>query len=386
VSAPDRSSPTVVAFYLPIFYPVAETAAAGGPGFTGWRLVAQAQPLFPGHDQPRRPADLGFGDLRVAEVRLAQADLARAYGVDAFCYSHYWSLGRRLFERPFAEVLASGEPDFPFCLAWANESWEEIGFTQEYGADDDRAHAEFLAAVFADPRYLRVDGRPVFVVRRPERLADSSSTLGAIRAAAQRRGAGAPLFVGAVSRLDGEDRAVVGPHAVEPGEGLSRAAGFDALLDWPPVAANLERRRRRPRPTRTRFDAKLRNLVQRRRWLPELSIESERQARARSGERATPAGRIASVLVGWDDTPVFGRRGAVLDERSPLLFERELETALARAQRGPSVERLVFLYAWNAWLDGAVLEPDERFGRAYLSSVALARVRLAGLAKGEGGR
>jgi hypothetical protein len=225
VSATDRSRPTVVAHYLPRFYPIPESASAAGPGFTDWRLVAGAPALYPGHDQPRRPADLGYGDLRVAEVRLAQADLARAYGVDAFCYSHHWSLGQRLFERPFAEVLASGEPDFPFCLCWANEALPELDFSQAYSPADDLAHAAFLAEAFADRRYLKVDGRPVLAIRRPEDLADAAATFSAIRAAALRRGAGDPLLVGAVR---------------ERGARELPATGLDALLDWPRAVSSAE--------------------------------------------------------------------------------------------------------------------------------------------------
>jgi hypothetical protein len=372
VSALGSLSPRVVALYFPHFYPGSGSSAAESLEAPGWRLVAQAEALFPGHEQPRRPADLGYGDLRVPEVRLAQADLARAYGVDAFCYYHYWSLGRRLFARPFAEVLAAGEPDFPFCLLWSNASWPELGFTQAYSGADELEHAAFLAEAFADRRYLRVDGRPVFAIRHPDGLAGAPSALEAIRTAARRRGAGDPLFVGAR-----------GPSSAcgTSGDGELRRQGFDALLDWPLPAweasqgvfasadpAGLP-------PSRVDLRAKLRNLFRRRRWLPDLRIEGEIEWRARAAARGIPEDRLTCALVGWDDTPVHGRRGTVLDERSPQLFKRELETALVRSEAAAQAAPLVFIYAWNAWLEGAALEPDERFGRAYLASVAFARLQ-----------
>ena len=166
----------LIAHYLPQFHPIPENDEWWGPGFTEWTNVTKARPLFPGHYQPRLPADLGFYDLRVPEVRERQAQLAREAGIEAFCYWHYWFAGRRILERPFNDVLKSGKPDFPFCLAWANESWQghwhgcerRTLIEQTYpGESDYDAHFQALLPAFRDRSYLRIEDRPLFVVYRP---------------------------------------------------------------------------------------------------------------------------------------------------------------------------------------------------------------------------
>jgi lipopolysaccharide biosynthesis protein len=161
----------IVAFYLPQFHPIPDNNAWWGPGFTEWTNVAKAKPLFPGHLQPHLPADLGFYDLRVPEVREEQAHLARSCSVEAFCYWHYWfGHGRRILERPFEEVRDSGRPDFPFCLTWANQSWTGIWYgnpksvlVKEYpGPEDEEAHFAWALPAFRDPRYMRVGRQAAF--------------------------------------------------------------------------------------------------------------------------------------------------------------------------------------------------------------------------------
>ena len=171
-----------IAFYLPQFHPIPENDEWWGKGFTEWTNVVKAKPLFKGHYQPKLPTELGLYDLRVPEVREQQANLAKEYGIEGFCYWHYWfGNGRRILERPFNEVLESGKPDFPFCLAWANETWtgiwhglnNEILMEQTYpGQDDYIAHFNCLLKAFKDKRYMRVDDKPIFVVYRPNAIPD----------------------------------------------------------------------------------------------------------------------------------------------------------------------------------------------------------------------
>ena len=169
--------------YLPQFHPIPENDEWWGKGFTEWTNVARARPMFRGHVQPRLPGELGFYDLRVEEVREAQADLARRHGITGFCYWHYWFAGRRLLERPFDEVVGSGNPNFPFCLSWANQSWsgvwhgapDRVLIEQTYpGEKDDLEHFSNLRRAFEDPRYIRVAGRPILCIYQPGQLPNAA--------------------------------------------------------------------------------------------------------------------------------------------------------------------------------------------------------------------
>ena len=189
--------PRLIAFHLPQYHPIPENDRWWGTGFTEWTNTAKAKPLFPDHYQPHVPSDLGFYDLRLPESRLAQAELARRYGIEGFCYYEYWFGGKRLLERPFEEILDSKQPDFPFCICWANETWTGIWhgapnrvlIEQTYpGLDDHKAHFASWQRAFNDSRYIKVDGKPVLVIYRPEKLPDAKQVTQFWRTLAQEGG------------------------------------------------------------------------------------------------------------------------------------------------------------------------------------------------------
>lgn len=344
--------PRVVAFHLPQFHPVAENDEWWGKGFTEWTNVAKAKPLFRGHHQPKIPTDLGFYDLRISEVRHQQADLARQYGVTAFCYWHYWFGGRRLLERPVEEILTSGEPNHPFALAWANQTWTGIWHgapgrilvEQTYpGKEDDQAHFQVLLRAFTDPRYLKVGGRPLFYVFRPEQLPDAAAWTARWQAMARAEGLPGLYLVAEVSDLLG-----AGPVFTDV-----RSEGFDAGAYVRIPAA---------RDTRSmlgmRARRKLRGgpeVYRHARDLPKPPLEL-------ADERLHPC-----VYPNWDNTPRSGRRGVVLSQSTPDVFRRHVSQAVARAL--PGEEALLFVKSWNEWAEGNHLEPDDAVGHGWLQAL-----------------
>jgi lipopolysaccharide biosynthesis protein len=343
-----------VSFYLPQFHPVPENDAWWGPGFTEWTNTAKARPLFRGHVQPHLPADLGFYDLRLPEAREAQSDLAQRYGVEAFVYWHYWfGGGRRILERPFAEVLASGAPSVKFCLAWANQTWsgiwhgasDKVLMEQTYpGLDDEIAHFEHLLPAFRDERYLRVDDKPVFYVFRPEELPDAAAFVDRWQAMARAAGLPGLYLVAEVSDLLG-----AGPRYVDVD-----AAGFDAG-----VYMRIPARRTQADILRMRFGRKVLHR-------PEVYPHATDFVPAPAGisERLQPC-----VYPNWDNTPRSGRRGLAVTGSTPELFRRHVTQAVATLTDRPAAERLLWVKSWNEWAEGNHLEPDLEHGHGWLQAL-----------------
>jgi lipopolysaccharide biosynthesis protein len=349
-----------VAFYLPQYHPIPENDEWWGPGFTEWRNVVRARPLFPGHYQPHIPGDLGFYDLRLYDTRKAQTELARAYGISGFCYYHYWFNGRRLLERPFGEVLASGEPDFPFCLCWANEKWTRawdgssghILIDQKYSADDDRRHMRWLATAFEDERYIRVNGKPLFLVYRARHLPDPLGTAVTWREEATQLGVG-EIYLATVEAF-AEDHA-------DP-----RSIGFDASVEFQPDAVNFPLRLGFSPRSAWRFRGSLRPLAKN-------AVYDYKQVIERSLAKPTPEyRRFPCVTPAWDNSPRRATGGArIFHGSTPELYERWL-TDVASVEAAQPEPRFVFINAWNEWAEGNHLEPDLRFGRRYLEATARA--------------
>lgn len=354
----DAAAPTAraraIAFYLPQFHPIPENSEWWGPGFTEWTNAARARPLFHGHQQPHLPADLGFYDLRLPESRAAQSELAIAHGVEAFCYWHYWfGKGSRILERPFTEVLESGSPGISFCLGWANQSWTGIWHAagdkvlreQTYpGAEDDQAHFDALLPAFRDPRYLRVDGKPVFYVFRPEELPNAAEFIERWQAMARAAGLDGLYLVAEVSDLLGRGARYTGVAA----------DGFDSG-----VYVRLPAERTRATTLRMRARRKLGG--------PETYPYSTDPAlwdAVRADPKLQP-----SLYPNWDNTPRSGARGLVLTGSSPDAFAINLEHAVGTLAPRRAQERLLWIKSWNEWAEGNYLEPDLEHGRAWVETL-----------------
>ncbi len=349
-----------IAFHLPQFHPTPENDEWWGPGFTDWINVARARPRFRGHAQPHEPGELGWYDLRVPEVRAAQAELAGAHGIDAFCYYHYWFSGRQLLQRPVDEIVRSGEPDFPFLLCWANEPWtrawdgktSSVLVPQTYSPDDDVAHLRALAEVFADPRYLRIDGRPVFLVYRAFHLPDPVGTTDRWRAEAARLGLG-DLYLCCMQ---------TGPGERHPPATL----GFDAAVQFAPfyALAALGAKDRAARAVERRVGVTTRNARYR-------IVDYDAVVDAHLAVDDVDYTRFPCVSPGFDNSPRRPERGAtIVTGSTPDRYARWLRAAVDRFVPPSPDENLLFVNAWNEWAEGNHLEPDRRWGREYLRAHA----------------
>ena len=354
------SNARVIAFYLPQYHPIPENDEWWGKGFTEWTNAAKARRLFRGHYQPHLPADLGFYDLRVPEARAAQADLAREYGVEAFCYYYYWFAGKRLLERPFNEVLSSGKPDLPFCLCWANATWtgvwhgepNRILVEQTYpGGADEAAHFAELLAAFRDPRYVTVDGKPLYVVHRPLDMPDVRSMTERFRAMAARAGLKGLHLVGVTAHQIWNPKDYGFDALV-----IQRMPALDGSIPWRYPLAKLKARLGNHRLTVRDYADYIGKVI-----TPHASLLQY----------------YPCLFPNWDNTPRSGMNGLVLHGSTPELFRRHVREALIKVRDKPAQQRLVFLKSWNEWAEGNYVEPDLEYGRGYLEAL---RAELAAMA------
>lgn len=350
-----------IAIYLPQFHPIPENDEWWGKGFTEWTNVTKAKPLFKGHYQPHLPADLGFTDLRCSETRIAQAELAREFGIEGFCYFHYWFKGERILEKPIDSVLKSGEPDFPFCLYWANESWsrtwigeeKELLIKQEYSAEDDYIHARFLSRVFQDKRYLTVNNRPVFLVFRPKNLPNASATI--------------TIFKETVLKETGVEPYIIASNSHGGNLKQFLATGFDAMYNNMPALGVL----RLAFNDSFSFVRLFQNIkihgiadgqlkLYKYKTALKLMIDKE----AESFDNIIP-----SVFVGWDNCPRLGKKGIILTHNTPELFTNELLRTKKKLLASENNSNLLFINAWNEWAEGNHLEPDREYGLKFLEAI-----------------
>jgi len=349
----------IIAYYLPQYYPFDENNRWWGEGFTEWTNVGKAKPLYKGHDQPKIPADLGYYDLRMPQVREKQVELAIEAGVTGFCYWHYWfGNGKQLLDFPIKEVLSSGKPDFPFCFGWANESWkakvwniedtsgDKMLIEQLYpGLDDIEAHFFSILPALKDKRYIRIEGKPVFVIYKPLLLPNASE------------------FIKIWNKLAKENNLSDGfffiGHTVNSREKTEiMKFGFDAV--------NIVRtgEHRFNKDVIKKISYKLFKFkILGKPLILNYSFISKYFVQNSDKEEAI----IPTIIPNWDHTPRSGKKGVVFHNSTPTLFKKHVYRVLEIVKN--KKRKVVFLKSWNEWGEGNYMEPDLKNGKQYIKAL-----------------
>lgn len=352
----------VLAYYLPQYHPTPENDSWWGKGFTEWTHVGKANALFPGHNQPRVPADLGYYDLRLPEVREHQAKLAKESGIEGFLYYHYWfGNGKRMLQLPFNEVLSTGKPDFPFALAWANDSWSstmhglkegETLMEQTYPGEEDYInHFNTVLPAFKDPRYITCDNKPIFMVYLPENMPDMTGFIKLWNKLAIENGLEGIYFIAfSLSRY----------NEIETSKFYSEMMnmGFNAVVFenmQPPRTTIPLFKRIALKITRKILQWPLLFYYNDKYQVPKICLERE---------NAYP-----TIIPNWDHTPRSGTRGSVMIGASPEKFQKTIHTTIDKLQSKPIDQRFLFIKSWNEWGEGNYLEPDTMYGHAWLNAL-----------------
>ena len=369
----------VIAFYLPQFHPIPENDKWWGKGFTEWTNVAKAKPLFRGHYQPRIPADLGFYDLRVPEVREQQAQLAREAGIEGFCYWHYWfGNGKQLLERPFNEVLASGKPDFPFCIGWANHSWTnkswEAGTRKQkemtlmemvYSEEEYIKHFYDVLPAFKDKRYITVDGKPLFLVWAPLEIPDSVAFTSLWQKLAIENGLNGIHFVGRQHTIRPHDRTLTNGilRNIPNVAGMLYQQVFDAGFD----AVNPRGDMRAEHYVRSLKDIFFRGVAVRLfKCFPISKCDQREINKFLYSDEERRENVYPTILPNWDRSPRSGRKARIYVNSTPEVFGEQIDTVLDLIKNKKDEHKIIFLRSWNEWAEGNYVEPDLRYGHGYL--------------------
>ena len=348
--APD---PLLIAFYLPQYHPIPENDRFWGKGFTEWRQTPRGLPRYPGHYQPRIPRDLGFYDLMELDALRQQVALAKAAGVGAFACYYYWFNGKRVLERPLDRLIAS-DLEMPFLIIWANENWTRtwdgadasVLLHQDYRQEDEVALVDDLARHFADSRYVRLQGRPLFIIYNPANIPDPKTTIWRWRELIRSRHGVEPLMFMAQT---------FGVRDPEP-------FGLDGAIEFPPhkLSDSLP-----GRPTPDAYSPDFTGRV----------IDYDEFCKASLDEVEQAFALIKTATPSWDNDSRRPNRGLSLEGASPRKYQNWLQALLEKAIAKPVYGRpIVAVNAWNEWAEGAYLEPDVHFGAAYLNATARAMV------------
>ena len=365
-----------IAIHLPQFHPTAENDQWWGKGFTEWTNVTRAQPLFNKHYQPHLPADLGFYDLRLEEARLAQEALAKQYDVYGFCYYHYWFNGKRILNEPVDRKLNNLNEDLPFMLCWANENWtrrwdggdSSLLMEQSYNNEDDLNHIRHLLRYFNDPRYIRVDNKPVFVIYKSYLFPNIKQTIEIWRNEALKVGVELYLIKFEHYNLN---------NTIPQLEGFDASAEFQP---WSPFFENyLKEVFQKNRQDKLSYFFKHNfyritrqwHLLKKMRYYKSWQVDYRDYIQYLIDKYEFPHNylRYPSVVPSWDNTARRGADASYFFNSSPQLFKEWLQHISNKFIPPSNNENFIFINAWNEWAEGNHLEPCQKWGSAYLESL-----------------
>jgi len=342
----------LIAFYLPQFHPIPENDQWWGKGFTEWTNVTKAKPLFHGHYQPHLPADFGFYDLRIPEIRREQISLAKSYGIDGFCYHYYWFSGRRLLEKPLDDMLADPDSDMPFCLCWANENWtrrwdareNELLIAQKHEAGDDLNFIKDLVPFITDSRYICIDGAPLIIVYHPQQMPDPVASIKVWRDYCASIG------------IEKIHVACAFTHGT-----WTKGRGFDSGVEFPPHNVVVQNNSGELSFYDT-FQGMCPDFADIAEFYLDLDHDEEFQS------------VFKTVFPSWDNTSRRKNRSLITLNGTPENYQTWLGRTIDKTRKNyPGQDRLVFINAWNEWAEGCHLEPDRTYGHAFLQATLNAK-------------
>lgn len=347
--SPSTATPKFIAFYLPQYHPIPENDVWWGNGFTEWRNVTRATPFFDGHDQPRTPADLGYYDLRLSEIQHQQAKMAKAYGLHGFCYYYYWFDGVRLLNRPIDSLMRPDAPDFNFCLCWANENWtrnwdglnRHVLIEQNYSFESNRRFIHEVIPILADPRYIRVEGKPILVVYRILHIENWNETASMWRDECRAFGLGEIHLAAVRTNFDA--------LSSDPNE-----YGLDSFVLFPPHQAKNVSVKETMTGVKADFSGQIFD------YESVVSGDLEKYANWKGGMIHR------GVMMAWDNTARRMQHASVYSGATPMKFRAWLKGVLEQEGSRQNSSPFVFINAWNEWAEGTYLEPDTKYRYAYL--------------------
>jgi lipopolysaccharide biosynthesis protein len=357
-TTPDFSkSVKVLCFYLPQFHTIPENDLWWGKGFTEWTNVVPAKKYFRDHYQPHVPESfIGYYNLAEQSTLIKQVDLAKKYSIDGFCFYLYWFDGKRLLESPLDAFLNNPDLDLSYCVCWANENWsrrwdgldKDLLITQQYSEKDDLAFIEEVAKYLRDPRYIRVDGKPLLMIYRPSLFPNIRATSTRWRDWCSKNGVG--------------DIYLVYPQSFESVD--PTIYGFDAATEFPPNNSSPPKIKDKVEALNPNFNGEIYD------W--NIFID-------RSNNYLDPGYKLfRGINPGWDNTARKKERAVIFSGSSPSKYQKWLSNAIndtcKRTQNKD--ERIIFVNAWNEWAEGAHLEPDEKYGYAWLEATRVAQARI----------